>query len=116
MQLHIKNLHFTAVIGIHDWEQARRRQFRMNITLDYDATQAIAGDDFSHAIDYGKVEQRMVALADSRRWNLIETLADTAASCLLNEFLALREVSVTVEKPQAMHFSESVSATVHKKR
>jgi FolB domain-containing protein len=116
MKLHIKNLRFAAIIGVHDWEIERLRQFSMDVTLEYDASKAIAGDDFSHAVDYGKVEQQMLDLARSRHWKLIETLVDAAANQILQSFSPVKEVTIAITKPQAMHFAESVTATLTKTR
>ncbi len=116
MKLHIKNLRFPAIIGVHDWEKERRRQFYMDITVEYDASEAVLGDDFHKALDYGKIEEQMIALAESREWQLIETLADKAGDHLLREFQQISEVTIALTKPQAMHFSESVTAIAHKKR
>jgi dihydroneopterin aldolase len=113
--LHIHNLYFPATIGIHTWEKERQRRFRMQITLSYDASQAIAGDDFRHALDYGKVEQAALDIAASQSWNLIETLAAQLVRQLMRQFPAIQEISVTVEKPQAMDFADYVSATASSK-
>ena len=116
MQLHIKNLRFPAVIGIHEWEKSRERQFIMQITLQYDADKAVAADDFVHALDYTKVEKTILSFIASQPWNLIETLAHCTAQKLLNDFIQIREVEISVEKPQAMNFAESVTATTFMRR
>ncbi len=116
MQLKIHNLRFPAIIGIHDWERERERQFGMHITLEYDASAAIAGDDFTHAIDYGKIEAAALAYAASQPWNLIETLAHRTAEKLLVGFLQIQEITIAVEKPQAMDFAELVTATTTLRR
>lgn len=116
MQLHIKNLRFPAIIGIHDWEKARERQFIMQITLQYDASEAAATDDFKYALDYTKVEKTILSYIASQPWNLIETLVHCTAQKLLNDFTQIQEIEVSVEKPQAMNFAESVTAKTHMHR
>ena len=116
MQIHLKNLRFMAIIGVHAWEQATARQFTMQVTLDYDASKAAATDDLAYAVDYAAVEARVVQLAASRHWQLIETLAEAAATCLLAEFPPLTRVTISIEKPQAMLQSDLVSVTTMQQR
>jgi FolB domain-containing protein len=116
MQLHIKNLRFPAIIGIHEWEKARERQFIMQITLQYDAAKAIASDDFTYALDYTGIEKTILSFIASQPWNLIETLASRCAAHLLATFLQIQEIEISIEKPQAMYFAESVTATAFLQR
>lgn len=116
MELYVQNLLFPAIIGVHEWEKERQRQFRMHILIHYDASKAIAGDDINHALDYAKIEQLAIAYALSRPWNLIETLAHRMAERLLAGFVQIEAIRVTVEKPQALDFAESVAATAFLQR
>lgn len=116
MQLTIKNLRFSAIIGVHEWEKQVARQFVMQVVLEYDATQAAATDEVTFAVDYTTVEARLMQIAASRHWHLIETLAEAAAALLLEEFPAITHAAITLEKPQAMSHSESVSVTTQRYR
>lgn len=116
MQLHIKNLRFPAVIGIHRWEKERTRLFNMQITIRYDAHQAIVTDDFGHALDYKKLENAALEFTGSQEWNLIETLAGRCAEHLFNTFPQIQEIELGIEKPQAMDFAESVTASAFLRR
>lgn len=116
MELKIKNLRFPAVIGVHEWEKQITRQFVMQVALEYDASQAAATDEVAYAVDYTTVEAKLMQLAASRHWQLIETLAEASAALLLEEFPAISRAAITVEKLQAMNHSESVSVTTQRYR
>lgn len=116
MEMKIRNLRFPAVIGVHEWEQKYTRQFVMQVALEYDAAMAAATDEITYAVDYTLLESKLMQLAASRHWQLIETLAEACAAMVLEEFPSVSTVSITVEKPQALHHSESVGVTTHKYR
>jgi dihydroneopterin aldolase len=112
MQITIKNLRLQAVIGVHEWEQRYARQFTLQVQFDYDATRAAAMDDLHYAIDYTAVEACLMQFIGGRSWGLIETVAQQSAEHLLERFPPIEQVHLSIEKPQAMHASESVAASV----
>lgn len=116
MEMKIKNLRFPAVIGVHEWEKKYTRQFVMQIELEYDAAMAAATDEIIYAVDYTAVEAMIMRLAASRSWQLIETLVEATATMVMEEFPSVSTVAVTLEKPQAMHHSESVGVTTRRYR
>jgi dihydroneopterin aldolase len=116
MEMKIRNLRFPAVIGVHEWEKKYTRQFVLQLELEYDASMAAATDEITYAVNYTAVEARLMQLAASHPWQLIETLAESAATMVLEDFPTVSMVALTIEKPQALHHSESVSVTTRKYR
>lgn len=109
MKLFIEQLPIETRLGIFDEEQAEVRIFTVDIELEYNAAQAIAGDDFAYAVDYAVLEGGIRAHASSKNWQLVETLADSIANYVGESHILIQNVIVTVHKPQAMRFAKNVS-------
>jgi 7,8-dihydroneopterin aldolase/epimerase/oxygenase len=66
-----------------------------------DTRPAAATDDLSLTVDYATVAGRLAAVVSGEPVALIETLADRLAAACLAADEAVREVEITVHKPQA---------------
>jgi dihydroneopterin aldolase len=86
--------------GVFPTERDEGQTFVVDLVLGLDTAAAAAGDDLSLTVDYGAVAEQAVAVVQAEPVNLIETLAQRIAEqCLKHE--PVREVEVTVHKPQA---------------
>jgi dihydroneopterin aldolase len=90
--------------GVFDHERRDGQEFVVDAVLWLD-TQAIraaaAADDLALTVDYGAVSARLAAIVSGEPVALIETLADRLASACLSADQSVREVEITVHKPQA---------------
>ncbi|GAB3116422.1 dihydroneopterin aldolase [Streptomyces calidiresistens] len=81
-------------------ERSLGQTFVVDVVLGTDIRPAAAADDLERTVHYGVVAQEVVEVVSGEPCALIETLAERiAARCL--EHGAVREVEVTVHKPQA---------------
>ncbi|HBW18871.1 MAG: 2-amino-4-hydroxy-6-hydroxymethyldihydropteridine diphosphokinase [Streptosporangiaceae bacterium] len=86
--------------GVFDHERASGQEFVVDAVLWVDTRSAAEADDLSLTVDYGAVAGRLAAIVSGPPVALIETLAQRlAAACLEDQ--AVREVEITVHKPQA---------------
>ena len=86
--------------GVLDRERREGQEFVVDAVLWLDTRAAAAADDLSLTVDYGALAARLAAIVSGEPVALIETLADRlAAACLSGK--AVREVEITVHKPQA---------------
>lgn len=95
----ITELHGLEVFGHHgvlEWEQREGQTFVYDVTLEVDEP---AQDRVEDAIDYRDILAKVEEVSDSRRFQLIETLAAAVADALLEAFPAAT-VSVRVRKPR----------------
>ena len=86
--------------GVYDFETRDGQPFVVDVTLWLDLAPAADTDDVTSTLDYGVVAQRVVHEIEGQPVRLIETLAHRIATRLLGH-PALRQVEVTVHKPQA---------------
>ena len=90
----------------------------VDATLWLDTRPAAASDDLSLTVDYGQVAAALLAIVSGEPVALIETLADHLATACLSACQAVREVEITVHKPQAplpQPFGD-VSVTIRRSR
>jgi dihydroneopterin aldolase len=86
--------------GVFEEERASGQDFVVDAVLWVDTAAAAAADDLSLTADYGAIASRLAAIVAGEPVALIETLAARLArECLTDE--AVREVEITVHKPQA---------------
>lgn len=97
----IKDLRVEMSIGITSVERAKCQPVLMTIEMHTDTTKAAASGDVSDSVDYYTVAKDVKALALSRHFDLLETLAeDVAALCLSKAHV--KSVNIEVEKPNIM--------------
>lgn len=103
--------------GVLENEQEEGQLFSVDVELEVDLSAAADSDDLSDTVDYGAVAERIHAVIEGERWNLIERLADRIARVVLEEG-RVGAVTVTVHKPQApipVPFRD-VSVTIQRSR
>ena len=86
--------------GVYPSEQEMGQPFVVDLALHLDLAAAAAADDLSMSVDYAMVARQVVSLVARQPVQLIETLAQRVADCVL-ENARISAVEVTVHKPQA---------------
>jgi dihydroneopterin aldolase len=82
--------------GVLEWEQREGQTFLYDITLEVDEP---GEDSVEKATDYRDIVAKVEEVSDSRRFQLIETLAAAVADALVATF-PVTTVSVRVRKPR----------------
>jgi dihydroneopterin aldolase len=95
--IEIRGLEIAAHIGVPDEERAAPQLLLVDLHLHPLRDFSRMPDAIDATVDYFAVTQRVLALADERPRQLLETLTDEIATTVLREF-ALRRVEVTVRK------------------
>jgi 7,8-dihydroneopterin aldolase/epimerase/oxygenase len=86
--------------GVLPEERALGQIFVVDVELAVDTRPAADGDDLTRTVHYGVLAEEVAAIITGEPLRLVETLAQRIADqCLTHE--AVREVAVTVHKPQA---------------
>ena len=68
-------------------------------------------DDISTTVDYQRVCETVMALAQSGAFNLVETLAERAAETLFSTF-PIQVVQLSVSKPSALPYTRGVGVEI----
>lgn len=86
--------------GVYAEERRTGQPFVVDLTLWLDLAPAAASDDVADTVHYGRLAERVAAVVTGEPVDLIETLAERIAQVVLQDD-RVREVEVTVHKPQA---------------
>lgn len=86
--------------GVYEHERLDGQDFLVDAVLWLDTDPAAATDDLAKTADYGVIASTLAQIVAGEPVALIETLAARLArACLADQ--AVREVEITVHKPQA---------------
>lgn len=96
-KIFIRDFRTEAWIGIYDWEQARAQVLELQIEIGVDIHQAGDSDKIADTIHYGEVVERVQSDLKTKKFQLLEALAEHIANIILHDFKALN-VSVSVAK------------------
>lgn len=87
--------------GVLESERENGQTFIVDCELEVDTSQSVVTDNIDHAVDYSKVAELIARQIQTEPVNLIEVLADRMALEILNQFLLVKSVEITLHKPQA---------------
>jgi FolB domain-containing protein len=107
----IKNLVARGIIGLDEWERVKPQEMVLNITVYTEIRQAAAEDDVVHSVNYRTIAKKAQAHAETAERLTVEALAEDIAKICLAEPNA-KKVTVRIEKPGAVRFSESVGIEI----
>ena len=116
-EIRLTGIRVRAFHGVYPDEQERGQEFVVDLVARLDLSAAGESDRLEDTVDYGELAQRVHDLVATERWNLLERVAGRVAELVLGDG-RVREVEVTVHKPQApmaLEFSD-VSVTVRRFR
>jgi D-erythro-7,8-dihydroneopterin triphosphate epimerase len=114
-RLFIRDLLVRCHVGLSDEELRERQDVLVSLVMYVDLGQAGSSDCVEDSVNYRDVKKRILALAESARVHLVETLATRIAEICL-EHTRVQRVKVTVEKPTALRFARSVGVTIVRER
>ncbi|WP_040572042.1 dihydroneopterin aldolase [Shewanella benthica] len=97
----IRQLKIDTVIGIYEWEKKIHQTLLIDLDMAWDNKPAADSDDYQYALCYETVSNRLTALITEKPIELIETIAEMIATCLMDEF-DVPWLKVTVMKPGAV--------------
>ena len=114
-RIHIRDLELRCILGLLPEERREKQDVVINITLHADLAKAGATDCIEDTVDYKRIKKAVLAVAEDSSFHLVEALAEKiAAVCLEDEKVA--RVAVTVDKPGALRFAQSVAVEIERSR
>ncbi|HFE49029.1 MAG TPA: dihydroneopterin triphosphate 2'-epimerase [Chromatiaceae bacterium] len=115
LTIRIKNLRLRTYIGFNDDERRKRQDVVINVRFDYRAEKAADSDDVDYAVNYRTITKKIIAHVEGNNFLLLEKLAAEVLE-LVMEAEAVRYARVEVDKPHALRFADSVSASLSAER
>ncbi len=109
--INIQNLRLRTYIGFNTEEMEKQQDVVINIQIRYEITDEVLQDKVEGALNYKTVTKKVITHVEQGQFLLLEKLvADILA--ISREHPAVRHAEVTVDKPHALRFADSVSLTL----
>ncbi len=115
MIIKIKNLRLRTIIGVNEWEKHVKQDVIINVTMEFNADQAIDSDQIQNTVSYKKITKDIINLVEDNTYNLLESLAHAILHKVM-EYTSITSATVEIDKPHALRFADSVSATCSRER
>ena len=100
-KIKLVNCAFFARHGVYSEEEKLGQRFFVDAVLSVNGANGIANDDIEGTVDYGVAFREIEKIVTGTRRYLIEALALDIAKELLNKFLSVDHVEITIRKPNA---------------
>lgn len=97
----VKGLALHAYHGVMQHEAKVGQTFMLDLALDVDLTDASRTDKIADTVGYDQVVEVASRAFCARRYRLVEAAAGAVASAILDRFVQVEAVTVTVHKPHA---------------
>jgi dihydroneopterin aldolase len=112
-KIFIHALKTEAIVGIFDWERQVKQTVVMDIAFSADIRKAALSDSIDDTLNYKRVAKRVLAFVEQSSFHLVETLAESVAMLVLEEF-GLSWVSIALSKPGAIRSSRDVGVMLER--
>jgi D-erythro-7,8-dihydroneopterin triphosphate epimerase len=113
--IRITNLRLRTYIGFNPEERAKQQDVVINVEIHHQTTAAALNDEVEHALDYKVITKEIIRHVESGKFLLLEKLVhDLVGIC--SQDPAVTRAVVTVDKPHALRFADSVSLTLSYER
>ena len=109
--IRITNLRLRTFIGFNPEERDKQQDIVVNVEIHHAAKAAALQDDVAGALDYKVISKAIIRHVEEGRFLLLEKLvSDLLEICSRDP--AVTRALVTVDKPHALRFADSVSLTL----
>lgn len=96
--IRLKDLTIFPRLGVAEIEKEWVQKVTLDVELHLDLSRAASSDDVGCTVDYEQVYRRIRAIADSRKFHLIESLTGEITAMILVEFSEVQKTVVRVRK------------------
>lgn len=111
--VYIRDLRIDTIIGVFDWERRVRQTISIDLEMATDIRRAAETDDIQYALNYKDVSQRLVDLIEGSEFELVETMAETAANLVREEF-GVPWLKMRLSKPGAIRGARDVGLIIER--
>ena len=109
--INIRNLRLRTLIGFNHDEKTKKQDVVLNIEIHYAIAESVLQDQVDEALDYKKITKRIISHVEEGQFLLLEKLASDVLGICSNH-PSVQSSSVTIDKPHALRFADSVSLTL----
>lgn len=111
--IYIRDLRIETIIGVHEWERRVKQTLRLNLEFYTDTRVAAKSDDIAETLDYVLISERVCALVEGSEFRLMESLAETIAQTLIQEF-GIARLRLQIVKAGALRSAREVGIEIER--
>ena len=110
----VEGLEIECIIGVLPTERETPQVIFVDVEIDRDISAAVHEDDVARTVDYVEIARLIQDVAQERKFQLIETLAEVGAKAVLDGFGAER-AKIKIMKPSAIPAASWAAVTVERR-
>ena len=111
----IKDFIIHEIIGIHDYEKAKKQKIKFNIVIDVNQNTLPNEKDLRSIINYENITKQLESLVKNKKYNFLESLAEDSFVEIFKD-KRINSVKIKIEKPDAIKNAGSVGVEIFKNR
>ena len=109
--INIRNLRLRTLIGFNPEEKVKKQDVVLNIEINYAIGGSVFEDNIEGALNYKVITKKVIGHVEQGQFLLLEKLvSDVLQIC--SEHPSVSFARVTIDKPHALRFADSVSLTL----
>ena len=109
--INIRNLRLRTFIGFNPEEKTKKQDVVLNIEIHYAIGDSVLQDQVDGALNYKTITKQVISHVEDGQFLLLEKLvSDVLGIC--SDHPSVQSSSVTIDKPHALRFADSVSLTL----
>lgn len=109
--INVRNLRLRTYIGFNPEERVKQQDIVVNIEIGYSAGEDALDDHVEAALDYKAITKNVIKHIEEGHFLLLEKLVSDVLS-ICSDQSVVNHARVTVDKPHALRFADSVSLTL----
>ena len=109
--IEVKNLRLRTYIGFNPEEKTKRQDVVINLEIDYLISPLVLEDEVSEALNYKTITKDVINLVENGKFLLLEKLVSDVLN-ICSRHSSVRRARVTIDKPHALRFADSVSLSM----
>ena len=114
--IELDRLAVRCIVGILPFERVTEQDIFLDVSMDLDFAPAAASEHVSDTVNYASLAESLSALVVERKFQLIETMAESCATLVLDTHDRVERVRVTVHKPAAVPQANDTRVRVDRSR
>ena len=111
----IKDFIIHEIIGIHDYEKAKKQKIKFNIVIDVNQNTLPNEKDLRSIINYEKITKKLENLVKNKKYNFLESLAEDSFVEIFKD-KRISSVKIKIEKLDAIKNASSAGVEIFKSR
>ena len=111
----IKDFIIHEIIGIHDYEKAKKQKIKFNIVIDVNQNTLPNEKDLRSIINYENITKQLESLVKNKKYNFLESLAEDSFIEIFKD-RRINSVKIKIEKPDAIKNARSAGVEIFKNR